>query len=470
MKKLFAILLAAAMILSLAGCAKEEVPTIDAVEVPVADEPAAAPETDAVPEVPVEDVPEIMIPSADAVELPPAQPDPNNQFGVDVNINVSTIDEWLGLEDVAYRDVRMLIDPGCYEAICGDSVLSGIVDGFEVVPYPYLASLFGLPPEVAETQYDGDKLFDLRRVVRVVVPFLLWSAVYAFAWGNPAENFQNLLLNFNYSAGHLWFVYMLIGVYLLMPLLSPWAERVSKRELQVYLGIWAFTTIIPLLRDVVGGGFDGMEITYGVSGLPRPALTPLWGEASWNTYGTFYYISGFVGYLLMGLYFRRFVGELSWKKTLAISVPSYLAGFVVVFGGFLRRVFEMTQGEFPVTGLVEKAVWWETTWCNDTVGVALMTVAWILVFKKIKCEGKFYNNILLPVSRASYGIYLLHLLLLVPISGAVRDLLGLGNEGVLGVWTTPVEIVVSAILGFAASAVVAVALQRVPKIGKYIAG
>lgn len=309
-----------------------------------------------------------------------------------------------------------------------------------------------------------------RRAVRVVVPFLLWSAVYAFAWGNPAENFQNLLLNFNYSAGHLWFVYMLIGVYLLMPLLSPWAERVSKRELQVYLGIWAFTTIIPLVRDVVVGGFEGMEITYGVSGLPRPALTPLWGEASWNTYGTFYYISGFVGYLLMGLYFRRFVGELSWKKTLAIAVPSYLAGFVVVFGGFMRRVFEMAQGEFPVTGLVEKAVWWETTWCNDTVGVALMTVAWILVFKKIKCEGKFYNNILLPVSRASYGIYLLHLLLLVPISGAVRELLGLGNEGVLGVWTSPVEIVVTALLGFAASAVVAVALQRVPKIGKYIAG
>ncbi|MBE6175289.1 MAG: hypothetical protein E7147_07110 [Rikenellaceae bacterium] len=309
-----------------------------------------------------------------------------------------------------------------------------------------------------------------RRVVRVVVPFLLWSAVYAFAWGNPAENFQNLLLNFNYSAGHLWFVYMLIGVYLLMPLLSPWAERVSKRELQVYLGIWAFTTLIPLLRDVVGGGFEGMEITYGVSGLPRPALTPLWGEASWNTYGTFYYISGFVGYLLMGLYFRRFVGELSWKKTLAIAVPSYLAGFVVVFGGFLRRVFEMTQGEFPVTGLVEKAVWWETTWCNDTVGVALMTVAWILVFKKIKCEGKFYNNILLPVSKASYGIYLLHLLLLVPISGAVRELLGLGNEGVLGVWTSPVEIVVTALLSFVSSAIVAVALQRVPKIGKYIAG
>ena len=307
-----------------------------------------------------------------------------------------------------------------------------------------------------------------RRVVRVLVPFLLWSAVYALAWGEPAENFQNLMLNFNYSAGHLWFVYMLIGIYLLMPLLSPWAERVSKRELQVYLGIWAFTSLIPIIRDIVSGAAP--TVIYGVSGLPRQALTPLWGEASWNAYGTFYYLSGFIGYLLLGLYFRRFVGELSWRRTLAIAIPCYLAGFAVVFGGFLRRVFEMAQGVFPVEGLVEKAVWWETTWCNDTVGVVLMTVAWILLFKKIKSCGSLYRKVLLPVSKASYGVYLLHLLLLVPISGAIREWLGVGLEGCLGVWTSPVEILLSAILGFGLSTVVAVALQKIPKIGKYIVG
>ena len=307
-----------------------------------------------------------------------------------------------------------------------------------------------------------------RRVVRVLVPFLLWTTVYALAWGEPVENFKNLLFNFNYSAGHLWFVYMLIGIYLLMPLLSPWAERVSKRELQVYLGIWAFTSLIPIIRDVVSGAAP--TVIYGVSGLPRQALTPLWGEASWNAYGTFYYLSGFIGYLLLGLYFRRFVGELSWRKTLAIAIPCYLAGFAVVFGGFLRRVFEMAQGVFPVEGLVEKAVWWETTWCNDTVGVALMTVAWILLFKKIKCDGKFYQKVLLSVSKASYGVYLLHLLILVPISGFFREWLGLGLEGVLGVWTSPVQIIVSAVLGFIASTIVAVLLQKIPKVGKYIVG
>ena len=312
--------------------------------------------------------------------------------------------------------------------------------------------------------------FFRRRAVRVLVPFVLWSVVYALAWGEPAENFKNLLFNFNYAAGHLWFVYMLIGIYLLMPLLSPWAERVGKRELQVYLGIWVFTSIIPIIRDVVAGGYEGVVTTYGVSGLPRQALTPLWGEAAWNAYGIFYYFSGFIGYLLLGLYFRRFVGELSWKRTLAIAIPCYLAGFAVSFGGFLRRVFEMSQGEFPLTGLVEKAMWWETTWCNDTIGVVLMTVAWILLFKKIKSCGSLYRKVLLPVSKASYGVYLLHLLLLVPISGAIREWLGVGLEGCLGVWTSPVEIVVSAILGFGVSTVVAVALQKIPKIGKYIVG
>ena len=309
--------------------------------------------------------------------------------------------------------------------------------------------------------------FVRRRSVRILIPFLVWTVVYALVWGEPVENFRNLIFNFNYAAGHLWFVYMLIGIYMIMPLLSPWAEKVGKRELQVYLAIWVFTLFIPLIRDWVGGT---MAFTYGPSGLPRQTLYPLWGETSWNSYGIFYYISGFIGYLFLGLYLRKFVGELSWGKTLAITIPSYLAGFVVVFGGFLRRVYESAEGVFPVGGLVEKAVWWETTWCNDTIGVALMTLAWILLFRKITADGAFYKKVLLPVSKASYGMYLCHLLILVPICGWFRGWLGSGAEGILGFWTTPVEIVVSAVCAFVVTAIVSVILQKIPKIGKYIIG
>ena len=344
-----------------------------------------------------------------------------------------------------------------------DAFWSSFFDSFvrSCVPLFIIASSYLQFP----THYPTMEFFR-RRAVRILVPFLLWTVIYAFRWGEPVENFRNLLLNFNYAAGHLWFVYMLLGVYLLMPLLSPWAEKVEKKELQIYLGICLFTTMIPLIRDWAAGG--ATTVIYGPSGLPRQALFPLWGEASWNAYGTFYYFSGFIGYLLLGLYFRKFVGELSWKKTLGIAIPCYIAGFAISFGGFLRRVYETAEGTFPVGGLVEKAVWWETTWCNDTIGVVLMAIAWILVFKKIKAEGRFYKNVLLPVSKASYGIYLMHLLILVPICGAFRNWLGSGSEGVLGFWTTPAEILLSAITAFIGTSLVSVLIRRIPKIGKYI--
>ena len=80
------------------------------------------------------------------------------QFGIDKNINEETIDNYLGRSDSVYRDMRMLKDPGDYEAIGGDSYLSGFVKGFEVVPYPYLVNVTGLPEEVGDT-YDGETLF-----------------------------------------------------------------------------------------------------------------------------------------------------------------------------------------------------------------------------------------------------------------------------------------------------------------------
>lgn len=80
------------------------------------------------------------------------------ELGIDKNINESTIDQYLNRSDAVYRDLRMLKDPGNYEAVGGDSYLSGFVRGFEVVPLPYLMNVSGLPKEVGET-YKGKTLF-----------------------------------------------------------------------------------------------------------------------------------------------------------------------------------------------------------------------------------------------------------------------------------------------------------------------
>lgn len=80
------------------------------------------------------------------------------ELGIDKNINEATIDNYLGRSDAVYRDLRMLKDPGNYEAIGGDAYLSGFVDGFEVVPYPYIVNVEGLPEAVGDT-YRGETLF-----------------------------------------------------------------------------------------------------------------------------------------------------------------------------------------------------------------------------------------------------------------------------------------------------------------------
>ena len=82
------------------------------------------------------------------------------QFGIDKNINEETIDKYLNRDDSVYRDMRMLKDPGNYEAIGGDSYLSGFIKGFEVVPYPLLVNVVGLPEEVGKT-YTGNTLYTL---------------------------------------------------------------------------------------------------------------------------------------------------------------------------------------------------------------------------------------------------------------------------------------------------------------------
>ena len=60
-------------------------------------------------------------------------------YGIDKNINETTIDQYLNRTDTVYRDVRMLVDTATWENKGGDHYLSGYVEGFEVVPSVYLA-------------------------------------------------------------------------------------------------------------------------------------------------------------------------------------------------------------------------------------------------------------------------------------------------------------------------------------------
>ena len=94
--------------------------------------------------------------SGKMAELPLPAPDTTSDFGIDSAVNMSTIDEWLGRDDVVYRDLRMLVDPADFKAVGGDPLLSRAIAGFKVVPFPFLATLPLLP---IEGIYQGDALY-----------------------------------------------------------------------------------------------------------------------------------------------------------------------------------------------------------------------------------------------------------------------------------------------------------------------
>ena len=90
--------------------------------------------------------------------LPEVSEGMRGELGIDKNVNEETLDQYLNMENALYYDMRMLVDEANYEAIEGDSYLSGFVKGFEVIPYPYLANVVGLPEAVGKP-YQGPTLF-----------------------------------------------------------------------------------------------------------------------------------------------------------------------------------------------------------------------------------------------------------------------------------------------------------------------
>ena len=212
--------------------------------------------------------------------------------------------------------------------------------------------------------------FFKRRLARVVVPFLFWAAAYVLVAGG---DLRQLAFNFPNEGGHLWFVPMLLGLYLAMPLLSPWAEKVGRRELSGWILLWLFTTSFPFLRRL----WTGM---YGAP--PFGAVPYLYGECPWNSFGAFQYVGGFFGYVLIGLWFRKFYAPQGWARTLAIALPLWAAGAAII-----GLPFYLYADAFPFSAPYSAAVDMEMSIEYCSLGVALATVAAFSVMRKIDFRG-----------------------------------------------------------------------------------
>ena len=254
-----------------------------------------------------------------------------------------------------------------------------------------------------------------------------------------------MFFNFPDEGGHLWFVPMLLGLYLLMPLLSPWAEKVSERDLRGWIVLWLFTTTFPFLRRL-------WELKFGAP--PFGAVPYLYGECPWNMFGAFHYVSGFVGYMLLGFWFRKFAQERDWRRTIPVAAPLWLAGVAIIGLPFFFYV-----ETFPFAAPYAHAVRMEMSIEYCSLGVVLTTLGVFMVMRKLNYGGAFYERIIRPVSEMSYGMYLLHMFILSPVSAALIPRL-----------STPLAIAGTAAATFALSAAAAILLRRIPLINLGLLG
>jgi surface polysaccharide O-acyltransferase-like enzyme len=307
------------------------------------------------------------------------------------------------------------------------------------VPLFVLTSSYLLVPIKGDTS-----TFFRRRVQRVVIPFIVWSLLYAVVpmWGSDGavaieENLTRLTLNYMPHAGHLWFVYMLMGLYIIMPIISPWLERVSKRGERMFIAAWMLSTAVPFLR-LMAAEMGAEEV---------------WGEASWNEFGTLYYTSGFIGYVVVGHYIRKYI-TWSTAKTLAIAIPMFVVGYAMVALPFYAQL----PTNYPISGSIDMAIAWERSWCFATTGVALTAIALFLIFKLITKPGCAYP-LIERLSKMSYGIYLIHIFVLVAMYDWVTQLS----------LSTPLTMMLTAIGTFIVSALITRLIALLPK-SKYIIG
>ena len=287
--------------------------------------------------------------------------------------------------------------------------------------------------------------FYRRRIKRVAIPFIIFSIAYAIipAWGSGGEidiieNLKVLTFNFLPLSGHLWFVYMMLGVYLIMPIISPWLQQVSARGERIFLALWILATAVPFIRELG-------EAVRGSEGI--------WGEASWNEFGTLYYVSGFVGYVVAAHYIRTYI-DWGVKRTLCIALPMLVAGYAITAIPFYYTI----PDSYPVRASIDLAVDMELSWAFASLGVALQTLAVFLIFRLFKRPCRLYP-LFAHISKRSYGIYLAHMFVLVPVFGWVN------SWGI----ATPLVMVISAILTMIITAILVEIVSLLPK-SKYIVG
>ncbi len=242
------------------------------------------------------------------------------------------------------------------------------------VPLFFMLSGFLLLPR-SESLRD----FYGKRMLRIVIPFVFWSIFYISleCIGKPGLCTRGYLLPYvllQRSFFHLWFLYSLIGIYFILPLLRLMIRPDTARIFLWYLIVlWLIFQPIRTLMD---------QFLHFSININAPLAT------------------GFLPYFILGY----LLGEIALTRgrLIAAEVAFVIGSLITVAGTYiLTRLNGHFNGYF---------------YDYVTIGVILSTAGAYLLLRKVSDVGflasERFHSLMRWVAGGTFGVYLIHVLVI----------------------------------------------------------
>lgn len=298
-----------------------------------------------------------------------------------------------------------------------------LIDGgvrWGVPVFVMLSGAFLLDPEKEMTTRQW-----LRRVGRIALLTVFWGAVYALYDARAAHMGLEWLLEGLISLVtcrlhyHLWFLPMLLGLYLLLPLFRALVKGAERKTLWVFVGLWAATLALQKLF----------------------AFAPAFPGAEWFEALDLGHLCGYGGYFVLGYLLRTC--EIRPKRAYCLYAAGGLGLLVTWAGTYLAS---MSAGQFAA-GLYSYFV----------PNVMVTAAAVFLLVRHLDLgKGPVWGRL----SALSLGVFVLH-----PLFIDLTRACSLPPEGWNLALSIPLRAVVVALLSLAAAWL----LRKAPRVGKHIA-
>lgn len=272
--------------------------------------------------------------------------------------------------------------------------------------------------------------FYTKRMTKILIPFIVWSFIYLgwFCGGHPNTCTPNLVQELLFVQGtyyHLWFLYVLISIYLILPVLRLLIRPDTDKKILWYLiGLWLIFQ--PMLT--IANKLWNFQIN-----ISAPLAT------------------GFVCYFVLGYLLGEM--DLSHSKIILSAAIWTLGALATVVGAYL-----MTQSSGKYDGFFYDFV---------SLNVILASGAAFILLRRIS-EAKIFispkiHSITRSLATATFGIYLIHIIVIEILRYGIPFLhvdTFMGNA----IWSVPL---VSTIV-FLLSYFIVAMIQKIPIIQKIV--